>query len=249
MDKKLQINKSTWDTAAPQFFGGTALPYWGPFDICKDKNLFGPIKGKTFLEIGYGSGHSIQYLMSKGAKKIFGIDISETQYQYASEINTKAIKAGRVNLFLQNMEKTIGIEKVDYIYSIYALGWTIDPKKTLSLMFDYLKPGGKLIWSWDHAFFSDVDTKGNLLFVKNSYHDESEIHLNDWKGSGSIYFTYRKVSTWFKLLKDAGFEILDFLEPSPETTKDYTTKYYTVKKASMVPCSMIWICQKPFNNK
>lgn len=243
---KLLTNKKAWDKVAERFFGHTALPFWGPFDIGKNRNFFGQIKGKTFLEIGFGSGHSIKYLAERKAKKVYGIDISDSQFKFAKELNRKFIAAGKVELHKQPMETRLNIPKVDFVYSIYAFGWTVDPERTLKLICSYLKPGGRFIWSWDHTYFSDVEVAlKNDLIVKNSYHDESELRLPKWAHTAPVYVTYRKISTWFKLMRKAGFEIVDYLEPEPQTKKNYTSKYYTFKKASMVPCSMIWVCQKP----
>ncbi|MDQ7021560.1 MAG: hypothetical protein Q9M91_07110 [Candidatus Dojkabacteria bacterium] len=79
MNEKLNKNKKAWDQAAEKFAGGTCLPAWGPFGELENENIFGDIKGEAFLEIGYGSGHSIKYLVERGAKKVYGIDISDEQ--------------------------------------------------------------------------------------------------------------------------------------------------------------------------
>jgi SAM-dependent methyltransferase len=242
---KLKVNKEAWDKVAEQFFSHSALPIWGPFGIGKNTNLIGPIKGKTFLDIGFGSGHSIKYLIERGAKKVYGIDISNAQLQFASKLNKKFIEAGKVELFETNMENLLKIPPADVVYSVYAFGWTVDPKKTLKNIFSYLKPEGKFIWSWDHSFFTDVEDLKDKLEVKYSYHDEHEVFLKEWKGGAPVYLTYRKTSTWFKLLREAGFNIIGYLEPEPVLKKDLSKSYYTINKAQKVPCSMIWVCEKP----
>src|SRR6185369_14132033 len=110
MNNKLKTNKNTWDKVAPQFVAASALPIWGPYDVGKkDKSLIGTIKGKTFLEIGFGSGKSIKYLTDRGAKKIYGIDISAAQLNFASKLNANAIKKGKVELFEAPMENKVNI--------------------------------------------------------------------------------------------------------------------------------------------
>lgn len=242
---KLKVNKEAWDKVADHFFSHSVLPIWGPFGIGKNLNLIGPIKNKTFLDIGFGSGHSIRYLIERGAKKVYGLDISKTQFDFASKLNKKAIETGKVELFETNMENKLNLQPVDTVYSIYAFGWTINPKKSIKNVFQYLKPGGKFIWSWDHSFFTDVEDKKDKFIVRYSYHDEREIFLKNWKGGAPVYLTYRKTSTWFKLLRDVGFNIIDYLEPEPVIKKDLSKSYYTIHKAKNVPCSMIWVCEKP----
>ncbi|MEK7589084.1 MAG: class I SAM-dependent methyltransferase [Patescibacteria group bacterium] len=242
---KLNTNREAWNKVADHFFSHSALPVWGPFGIGKNQDIIGAIKGKTFLEVGFGSGHSIQYLVKNGAKKVWGIDISKTQFNFATKLNKKAIENGKVELFEVNMEKKLKLPLVDTVFSIYAFGWTVDPKKSLVNVYSYLKPGGKFIWSWDHIFFTDVEDQKDKLVVRYSYHDEHEIFLKKWKGGVPVYLRYRKTSTWFKLIKDAGFNIVGYLEPAPIIKKDLSRSYYTIHKAKRVPCSMIWVCEKP----
>lgn len=241
---KLKVNREAWNKVVDHFFSHSALPVWGPFGICKNTDIIGPIKGRTFLEIGFGSGHSIRYLIKKKAKKVYGLDISKTQFDFATKLNKKAVESGKVELFETNMEKKLKIPLVDTVFSIYAFGWTVDPEKSLRNVYSYLKPGGKFIWSWDHTFFADVEDKKDKLVVRYSYHDEQEIFLKNWKGVAPIYIRYQKTASWFKLIKDAGFNVVSYLEPEPVIKKDFGKSHYTIHKAKSVPCSMVWICEK-----
>ena len=44
----------------------------------------------------------------------------------------------------------------DIVYSIYALGWTSDLRKTLELIYSYVKPEGSFIFSWEHPVYSNL---------------------------------------------------------------------------------------------
>lgn len=245
MHKKLVTNKIAWDAVANQFFAHSALPEWGPFGIGKDLGLLKNIKNKTILEIGFGSGHSLNYLAKRGAKKVYGVDISEAQYAYATQINKQYIQKARVQLFLSPMEQKLVLPRVDLVVSIYALGWTIDPKKTLENIYSYLKPGGTFIWSWEHSLFSDVTDTGSGLVVSHAYHNEKELRKLNWKGKVPIYITYLKTDTWFKLLRGAGFVVEEYMEPVPKNSKFSSKNYYTLQKAKHIPATMIWVCKKP----
>ncbi|MBO9599439.1 MAG: class I SAM-dependent methyltransferase, partial [Cohnella sp.] len=55
-------NSLFWDTKGNDVLGATALPFYGAY-VTEDKcRLFGDVSGKKILEIGCGSGHSLQYL-------------------------------------------------------------------------------------------------------------------------------------------------------------------------------------------
>ena len=246
MKSTTRANQKTWDKVAPSFFEASALPVWGPFSAGRNLNLLGSIKGKTFLEIGCGSGRSIGYLIKNGAKKVYGLDFSASQIAEARRYNKKAVKNGQVELFHSPMEEKINIKRVDIVYSVYAFGWTQEPEKTLSTIYSYLKPGGKFIWSWDHSFFTDVEYKNNGYAITRSYHDEKPIHRKTWMGSGA-HFVYRKTSSWFKLINNAGFTITEYYEPEPRNLargSNDPTKYYSIQKAKLIPCTMIFVCRK-----
>ena len=171
MKKKTRANQRTWDKVVDLFVDASALPAWGPFSAGKNLNLLGNVKGKIFLEIGCGSGRSIKYLTDKGVKKVYGLDFSKNQIKESKKYNKSAIQKGKVKLFNTPMEKRVDIEPVDIVFSIYALGWTQEPKKTLKNIYTYLKPGGEFIWSWDHTFNTNVAYKDGKYVVVYSYHE------------------------------------------------------------------------------
>ena len=248
MDEMTSTNQKTWNNVAPDFLEASALPVWGPFGVGEDLNLIDEIEGKTFLEVGCGSGRSIKYLVDQGAKKVFGIDFSETQIAEATRHNLASIGKGKVKIIQMPMEQDFDIEEVDTAFSIYALGWTLDPETTLANIFLHLKTGGHFIWRWDHSFFSDVIYKDGEYILAHSYHDESLLTIKNWKRQGNdINIVYRKASTWHQLLRQAGFEIVGFYEPKPKNLiRGYNdpAKYYSIQKAEKVPATMIFDCIK-----
>lgn len=245
---RLSENEKTWDAVADYFVEASALPVWGPFGIGDDLGLIPEIKGKVFLEIGCGSGRSIKYLCDRKAKKIYGLDISYVQLKEAESFNRKAVEEDQVELIKGKMEDRLEVDSIDVVFSIYAIGWTVDPVATFKNIYSYLKPGGMFIWSWDHTFFTDIQYQDERYIVTYSYHDEKPIQINNWKKEGvTAHITYRKISTWFQLLKDAGFEIVGYHEPKPKDLSrgfDSPDKYYSIQKAEKIPCSFIFVCKK-----
>lgn len=251
MDTKILENQKTWDAVAHEFFDTSALPVWGPFGIGDDLNLIPEIKNKTFLEIACGSGRSIKYLLDNEATKVYGLDLSSTQIEEAKRFNEKYITENKAILMHGKMEDKLDIEPVDIVFSVYGVGWTQDPKETFKNIYSYLKTGGLFVWSWDHSFFSDVVYENGKFIVEYAYHNEESIVLPNWKKKQGVnaHLTYRKVSSWFQLLKDAGFEIIGYHEPKPKTLDhgfEDPTRYYAMQKAEKIPCSFIFVCRKIF---
>lgn len=249
MNDSISENQKTWDAVAHEFFDASALPVWGPFGIGDDLNLIPEIKDKVFLEIACGSGRSIKYLLDNGAKKVYGLDLSNTQLIEAKRFNEEYIASEKAVLIHGKMEDKLDIESVDTVFSIYGVGWTQNPQETFNNIYSYLKPRGQFIWSWDHSFFSDVVYKEGEFVIDHSYHNEDPIILPNWKKKHGVnaHLTYRKASTWFQLLRDSGFEIIGLHEPKPKTLdrgSEDPTKYYAMQKAEKVPCSFIFVCRK-----
>lgn len=57
-----ETNSLFWDTKGNDVLGATALPLYGAFVSEEQCQLFGDVSGKKLLEIGCGSGQSLQYL-------------------------------------------------------------------------------------------------------------------------------------------------------------------------------------------
>lgn len=234
-------NQKAWNSAAPFFKGGGALSIWGALaEGEKDPEIIGEIEGKTFLEIACGSGHSLKYLAERGAKKIYGIDFSEAQIGFANELNTDLINTRRIELFHSTMEDRVAITEnsIDTVFSIYGIGWTQNLEKTLSNIYGYLKPGGKLICSFENPLFTRAifdEQNDSFTFTGSPYEDYIK-HLDDWFG-GSATVIVRLPSTWISTALKIGFELVEYKEIVPvrhATNDPELIKYYNWEKAEKI---------------
>ncbi len=246
----LLTNQKAWDAVSQDFHvPGSSLPYWGPYRVGQHDSLIGSIKGKTFLEIGCGCGLSIKYLMERGAKNIYGLDLSSDQIKIAEVENQLWIEKQKVELFQSPMEEKVSLpELVDTVYSIYAIGWTTNAKTTLKNIASYLKKGGRFVWSWEHPDFNGTEYQEGKVSFHDSYFDKEPYFVENWKGSNGIYLYPRTLSFWFDELRKAGFRVTEFLEPEPtyfnEKQKTQEDGYYFYKKAETIPATMIFVCEK-----
>src|SRR4029453_19634493 len=82
----LATNREGWNHVAPRFHGSTALPEYGPLAPTEERlHLLDGISGIRALELGCGSGHSLLYLATHGARDLWGLDLSPVQIQFAQE--------------------------------------------------------------------------------------------------------------------------------------------------------------------
>lgn len=240
----IKINKDCWDLVAPKFFGVDSLPKYGPFTVTEDEiNLFDDIKHRKVLEIGCGSGHSLKYMEENGAQELWGIDLSSSQIEIAKD----TLKELKPRLFCAAMEDEIGIPKnhFDVVYSIYALGWTIDLSKTLELIYSYLKKDGSFIFSWEHPIYPYVKGENNSLILKGSYQKEGYEVWDSFKGENlPIVMPRRKLSTYINQLVEAGFKIEKVIEGEVSSeydgqNEDFSSNYYSLYKTRIVPNTFI----------
>jgi ubiquinone/menaquinone biosynthesis C-methylase UbiE len=251
----LKINQKGWNKVAPKFYGGTALPQYGPLASTEDElNLIQDIGDGKVLEVGCGSGHTLAYLWEhRHAKELWGIDFSKEQIRLATEhLGEKHIP---VNLLLASMDENPGLPQnyFDLVISIYSLGWTPDLPKTLALIYSYLKPGGIFLFSWEHPLYRCLtydETLEKYLFA-DSYLTEGPILHPSWNGV-EIVINSRKLSTYLNAIIQSGLVLEQIIESEPNLAfareQDFAPeKWYSVPRAQLIPTTFIVKAKKPNN--
>ena len=249
----LSINQKGWDKVAPLFYGGTALPKYGPLAGTEDDlNLIPDLLNKRVLELGCGSGHSLAYLSEKrNAGELWGLDFSEEQICFTQELlKQKNISA---KLFLSSMDENPGIpeDHFDLVISIYSLGWTPDLDRTLAMVHSYLRPGGTFILSWEHPAYRSLcyETSIAKFVFDTSYLDEGPALDPSWKGV-PIVIHHRKMSTYLNAVVGSGLGIERVIESEPNMTlareQDFMPeKWYSIPRAQLMPTTFIVKAHKP----
>lgn len=169
MDNRMihETNSLFWDTKGNDVLGATALPLYGAFVSEDQCRLFGDISGRKVLEIGCGSGQSLQYLGERKAAELWGIDLSDNQIQKTKQLLTS--HGLSATLICSPMEEECGVPKdyFDFVFSIYAIGWTTDLERTFRRIASYLKKDGVFIFSWSHPIHKCVVAENGKFILKN----------------------------------------------------------------------------------
>ncbi|MEF3306258.1 class I SAM-dependent methyltransferase [Paenibacillus sp. GYB003] len=231
-----KTNSLYWDTKGNDFLGAIVLPLYGAFVSEEKCQLFGDVSGKKMLEIGCGNGQSLQYHGDRKASELWGMDISEKQIEKATQHLTSCGLSAK--LICSPMEEECGIpeEYFDYVYSIYAIGWTTDLEGTFSRIASYLKKDGVFIFSWSHPIHKCVALENDILTFKKSYFDESwySVSLDE----GALTISDRKLSTYVNALAKAGFVIEELIEQSDDEIIQASDSDFA-KKAKMLPVTFV----------
>ena len=187
-------------------------------------------------------------------ENVFGLDISEEQLKAANKLLNES---GYIcTFFHQPMEDNNNIPQnyFDVVYSIYAIGWTVDLEKTIKNAASYLKQGGIYIFSWDHPFLHCVDLENssissanrtistdNKIVFSGNYLEEDYYTFE--KYGNPLTLQNRKLSTYINALADAGFIVERVIEETNEKvlekTSDLNFGYYADFKAKHFPLSIV----------
>jgi len=239
MDQKAihKTNSFYWDTKGNDFLRAIVLPYYGAFISEEKHQLFGDISGKKLLEIGCGNGQSLQYQAERHASELWAVDISERQIEKAA-LHLESIGVS-AKLICSPMEEECGIPEdyFDYVYSIYAIGWTTDLEGTFCRISSYLKKDGVFIFSWSHPIHRCIsEDKGGFVFSK-SYFDEAWYPVAI---EGDLLLADRKLSTYVNALAKAGFVVEQMIEQNDdEIVQSREDKSDLAKRAKMFPVTFV----------
>lgn len=240
----IENNKKSWDIVAKHFAGGDVLPSYGPLAQSEEElDLIGDVTGKTVLEVGFGSGHSLLYMNNNDAKELWGVDFSSAQ----KELAQKTLNGIEANLFTAPMEEEMGLPKsyFDLVYSIYAIGWSSDLPATFKLIHSYLKEGGNFVFSWEHPFYNQIKCRDHQFILTDSYQRGGYIETTSFKGEDApMQIPKYKMATFINAFLKAGFELIEIIEsdiPVHATGEEipYSEKYYSLHKASHFPTTFI----------
>lgn len=237
-------NKTYWEENGNDFLGAIVLPKYGANTLTENElNLFGDVAGKKLLDIGCGNGESLKYHGNNKAAELWGIDISKNQIEKAAKCLSESGYAANLNCGPMEDECGLPTDYFDFVYSIYAIGWTTDLQGTFNRVASYLKKDGIFIFSWSHHIHMCVEFEEGKAYFKNSYFDETWSERNlDGK---NILLCSRKISTYVNALAKAGFVIEQLVEQTNDETLQLTGELSDwTKKSQMVPLTAIFKARK-----
>ena len=163
------------------------------------------------------------------------MDLSKEQIEKAKQ--HLAAFGLSAKLICSPMEDECGIpvDYFDFVYSVYAIGWTTDLEGTFCLIASYLKKDGVFIFSWSHPIHKCVAAENDMLVFKKCYFDESwySVSLNE----GTLTLSDRKLSTYVNALAKAGFVIEQMIEESDDEMMQSQDDF--TNKAKMLPVTFV----------
>ena len=187
--------------------------------------------------------------MEGGGKRVTGCGVWTAQIAFASERNRVHLDTGKIRLFEAPRERALDISCVDLVFSIYAIGWTVDSSATFRNMATYLRPGSRLIWSWGHPLFPELwCIEGRFVLPIPTLTSMSIGNMRRaWCGTEGAVIQNGMLSSWICDLTDAGFVIKQLLEPEAESCPGWVfnnNRSIPMVRPRVLPATLIFVCNK-----
>lgn len=213
--------------------------------------MLGDVNGKIILDAGCGNGY-LSVKMAKAGAKVTGVDVSENMILYANEKARKEKEKKDLELkFLCDSCSTLENQQDDFfdiVVSNYVLMDVSDVGKTIKSFYRVIKKGGVCINVFSHPCFGSPNLPERLeddsvKFTWTSSYFDSLKFKQEWGPFKSEFISFhRPLSFYFKIFKDAGFNVNDFREPVVD--KDSNTDPELIKRYRMTPYSVAFKLEK-----
>jgi SAM-dependent methyltransferase len=230
------INREGWTRSNEQYTDRQARGAWAQEEITwgkwsipeRELEALPDLTGKEVVELGCGTGYFGAWLKRAGAKRVVGVDVTPAQLDTARRMNEE-FGLG-LEFLLENAEHTsLPDASFDLVFSEYGASIWCDPRLWIAEAARLLRPGGELI------FF-----RGSVLqllcmpdtgeVVEQLQRPQKGLYKLVWEDDDPGVEFHPSVSEMFAILRENGFELLDFRELfAPDDAADH--EYYSTTPA------------------
>lgn len=113
------------------------------------RSALGDLTDKAVLDLACGTGRYSQLLVSLGARRVVGIDISREMIRVASSASAAAVESGQIEYGVGDCAQPLGrIGEFDVVLGVWLLNYAANRKEMLAMwqnIYDNLKSGGVFV--------------------------------------------------------------------------------------------------------
>ena len=214
---------------------------WGKWSIPeRDLRVLPDLAGKEVVELGCGTGYFGAWLKRAGAQRVVGVDVTPAQLETARRMNEQH---GLGLEFVEaNAEETgLPADSFDFAFSEYGASIWCDPAKWIPEAARLLRTEGELVFLRGSTLqiLCSPDT-GPV--VEQLVRPQQGLYKLEWYDDEPGVEFHPPVSEMHRILRESGFELLDFRELyAPENARDH--EYYDTVPAAWAkrwPDEEIW---------
>jgi SAM-dependent methyltransferase len=231
-----------WVPAAEANWAATE-PRWGQWGVPNSELEMLPadMTGMDAVELGCGTGYVGAWMARRGAR-VRAIDISAAQLATARRL------AAQYELDIDFVEGDAehlpwADASADFAISEYGAPVWCRPEAWLSEAARVVRPGGALVFLSNHPILSACEAPTGEIPVcdqlMTSYFD---LYRQDWKEEGVCFDL--PISGWFRVLREAGFSVLDYREVRPAPDAADTSRFVTLDWARRFPSEHVFITRR-----
>ncbi len=248
------INRAHWDNGADAWVSAgekawsAGEPYWGIWEIPESELEMLPadMSSMSAIELGCGTAYVSAWMARRGAK-VVGIDVSERQLATARRLQSDhGLAFPLIHADAERVPLPDG--RFDFAISEYGAALWADPHAWIPEAHRLLRPGGELVFlSSSPLAMICYPTDGSGPVTETMQREYFGLYRIDWSGvevdPGGVEFGLT-VSGWFRLLRDSGFEILDYIEVQAPFSGPETRFAISADWANRYPSEHVWKARK-----
>jgi len=225
------VNRAAWTDANAQYTDRQAEDAWSQEEITwgkwsipeRDLRVLPDLAGKEVVELGCGTGYFGAWLKRAGAQRVVGVDVTPAQLDTARRMNEQH---GLGLEFVEaNAEETgLPADSFDFAFSEYGASIWCDPAKWIPEAARLLRTEGELVFLRGSTLqiLCSPDT-GPV--VEQLVRPQKGLYKLEWYDDDPGVEFHPPVSEMHRILRESGFELLDFRELyAPENARDH--EYY-----------------------
>lgn len=243
-------NVEHWTRANAEFVGAAAVKRWSENEVSwglwrtpeNQIGILGEVADLDVVELGCGTAYVSAWLARRGAR-VVGVDPTPAQLQTAREMQARfGPRFPLVEAFAE--EVPLPDASFDLAVSEYGASLFADPNLWIPEAHRLLRPGGRLVFMRPSPLlFICGDEDGRLT---------EQLHqpmrgLNRFAKFGRSDEFVPSDGDLFALLRDAGFQVENFVEVyAPEGAQRHEYYAYTTPEwARKWPNEEVWAARKP----
>jgi SAM-dependent methyltransferase len=225
------VNREGWTQANAEYTDRQAEGAWAQEEITwgkwsipeRDLRVLPDLAGKEVVELGCGTGYFGAWLKRAGAQRVVGVDVTPAQLETARRMNEQH---GLGLEFVEaNAEETgLPADSFDFAFSEYGASIWCDPAKWIPEAARLLRTEGELVFLRGSTLqiLCSPDT-GPV--VEQLVRPQKGLYKLEWYDDDPGVEFHPPVSEMHRILRESGFELLDFRELyAPENARDH--EYY-----------------------
>jgi SAM-dependent methyltransferase len=244
------VNRESWTKANAEYTDRRARDAWAQEEVTYGKyslpeselRVLPDVVGKEVIELGCGTAYFGAWLKRAGAQRVVGVDVTPAQLETARRMDEE-FGLGLELIEANAEEVPLPDETFDLVVSEYGASIWCDPAKWIAEAARLLRPGGELFFLRGSTLSllcmpDDVDGKVGERLLRA----QKGLYKLEWYDEDPGVEFHPPTSEMFRILRENGFELLDFRELfAPENAVDH--EYYDTVPADWAkrwPDEEIW---------